>query len=136
MLNKSILMGRLTADPELRMTQSGKPVATFTLAVERDFKDADGTRKTDFINCVAWNGTADFAKKYFSKGNMAAVSGRIQTRSWEAADGKKGFATEIIVENMYFGESKKTEAPAEPATKAPDAYFAPIEVTDDDEIPF
>ena len=136
MLNKSILMGRLTADPELRMTQSGKPVATFTLAVERDFKGANGTREADFINCVAWNNTAEFVNKYFTKGNMAVVSGRIQTRKWEAADGKKGFATEIIVENMYFGESKKTEAPAETAAEAPDAYFAPIEMTNDDECPF
>ena len=136
MLNKSILMGRLTADPELRMTQSGKPVATFTLAVERDFKGQNGTREADFINCVAWNGTAEFADKYFAKGNMAVVSGRIQTRRWEATDGKKGFATEIIVENMYFGESKKTEAPEDPTTEAPDAYFAPIEMTDDDQIPF
>ena len=129
-------MGRLTADPELRMTQSGKPVATFTLAVERDFKGQNGEREADFINCVAWNNTADFIGKYFAKGNMAIASGRLQTRRWEGSDGKKGTATEVIVENMYFGESKKTETPAETTTEAPDAYFAPIEMTDDGQLPF
>lgn len=124
MLNKITIMGRLTADPELRMTQSGKPVATFTLAVERDFKGPNGTREADFINCVAWNNTAEFVNKYFTKGNMAVASGRLQTRKWEAADGKKGIATEVIVENMYFGESKKSEAPAE---EFPTFEYAPDE---------
>lgn len=128
MLNKITIMGRLTADPELRMTQSGKPVATFTLAVERDFKGPNGTREADFINCVAWNNTAEFVNKYFTKGNMAVVSGRLQTRKWEAADGKKGIATEVIVENMYFGESKKAEAPAE--------EFPTFEYAPDEECPF
>jgi single-strand DNA-binding protein len=132
MLNKVVIMGRLTADPELRMTQSEKPVATFTLAVERDFKGPNGTREADFINCVAWNNTAEFINKYFKKGNMAVVSGRLQTRKWEAPDGRKGIATEIVAENVYFGESKKTtqEAPAE------QQQYEPIEVVDDDELPF
>lgn len=130
MLNKSVLMGRLTADPELRMTQNGKPVATFTLAVERDFKGPNGTREADFINCVAWNNTAEFVKKYFAKGNMAVVSGRIQTRKWEAADGKKGIATEVVVEQMYFGESKKNDAPAE------QTEYSPFEYAPDEECPF
>lgn len=128
MLNKVVMMGRLTADPELRMTQSGKPVATFTLAVERDFKGPNGTREANFINCVAWNNTAEFVNKYFAKGNMAVASGRLQTRKWEAADGKKGIATEVIVENMYFGESKKAEAPAE--------EFPTFEYAPDEECPF
>ena len=129
MLNRVVIVGRLTADPEVRMTQSGKPVATFTLAVERDFKGADGQREADFINCVAWNNTADFAKNYFFKGNMTIVSGRLQTRRWEGSDGKKGTATELIVENMYFGESKKSDAPATNS-------FQPIEVADEDELPW
>ena len=130
MLNKVVIMGRLTADPELRMTQSGKPVATFTMAVERDFKGQNGEKETDFINCVAWNNTAEFIHKYFAKGNMAIASGRLQTRRWESADGKKGTATEVIVENMYFGESKKSEAPAQQPEYQPFSY-AP-----DDDCPF
>lgn len=128
MLNKVVMMGRLTTDAELRATQSGKHVATFTLAVERDFKGPNGTREADFINCVAWKNTADFVKRYFAKGSMAVVSGRLQTRKWEAADGKKGIATEVIVENMYFGESKKAEAPAE--------EFPTFEYAPDEECPF
>ncbi len=89
MLNKIILMGRLTRDPELRRTQSGTAVASFTLAVERDFKTQDGQRETDFIDIVAWRSTAEFVSKYFTKGRMAVVDGRLQVRDWTDRDGNK-----------------------------------------------
>ena len=130
MLNKVVLMGRLTKDVELRSTQGGVSVAGFTLAVDRDFKGQNGERETDFINCVAWRQTAEFISKYFKKGSMAALEGSIQTRSWDGSDGKKGFATEVIVNNIYFGESKKAEAPAD----APEEYTAPMGT--DDDLPF
>lgn len=107
MLNKIIVMGRMTADPELRSTASGKNVTSFTLAVDRDFKGQNNEREADFINCVAWNGTADFVTRYFHKGSMAVVAGRLQTRKYETQDGQKRTATEVIAENVYFGEGKK-----------------------------
>ena len=108
MLNHITIMGRLTRDPELRYTQSQTPVASFTLAVDRDFSGKDGGEKqTDFIDCVAWKATAEFANKYFSKGSMAVVSGRLQLRDWTDKDGGKRRSAEVIVGNMYFGESKK-----------------------------
>ena len=107
MLNHIVVMGRLTADPELRRTQSGTAVTSFTLAVDRDFKAENGERETDFIPCVAWRGTAEFVQKYFSKGRMAVVSGRLQIRSWTDKDGNKRKAAEIVAENVYFGDSKR-----------------------------
>ena len=106
MLNHIVLMGRLTRDVELRTTQSGVSVASFTLACDRDFGGKDGERETDFIDCVAWRSTADFAAKYFSKGRMAVVSGRLQIRPWTDKEGNKRYSTEVAVENMYFGDSK------------------------------
>ena len=106
MLNHIVLMGRLTRDVELRTTQSGVSVASFTLACDRDFGGKDGEKETDFIDCVAWRSTADFAAKYFSKGRMAVVSGRLQIRPWTDKEGNKRYSTEIAVENMYFGDSK------------------------------
>ena len=106
MLNHIVLMGRLTRDVELRTTQSGVSVASFTLACDRDFGGRDGEKETDFIDCVAWRSTADFAAKYFSKGRMAVVSGRLQIRPWTDKDGNKRYSTEVAVENMYFGDSK------------------------------
>ena len=106
MLNHIVLMGRLTRDVELRTTQSGVSVASFTLACDRDFGGRDGEKKTDFIDCVAWRSTADFAAKYFSKGRMAVVSGRLQIRPWTDKEGNKRYSTEVAVENMYFGDSK------------------------------
>ena len=105
MLNKIFIMGRLTKDAELRSTQSGKLVSSFTLAVDRDFKGPNGEKETDFINCVAWNGTAEFVSKYFHKGSMAIVEGRLQIRPYETPEGKRT-ATEIVVSNLYFGETK------------------------------
>ena len=107
MLNKIILMGRLTRDPELRRTQSGTSVASFSLAVERDFKSQSGEKETDFIDIVAWRNTADFVSKYFTKGRMAIVEGRLQIRDWTDKDGGKRRSAEVIADNVYFGDSKR-----------------------------
>ena len=115
MLNHITIMGRLTRDPELRYTQSQTPVASFTLAVDRDFSGRDGGEKqTDFIDCVAWRQTAEFVNKYFSKGSMAVVAGRLQIRDWQDKDGNKRRTAEVVAENIYFGESKRRDegAPA------------------------
>lgn len=146
MLNKIVLMGRLTHDPEIRHTQSQTPVASFTLAVDRDYSGKDGAEKqTDFIDCVAWRSTAEFASKYFSKGRMAVVSGRLQIRDWQDKDGNKRRSAEVIVDSMYFGDSKKDgqSAPQSGATQA-QAYASPatgqmfteIDEDDGDDMPF
>ena len=110
MLNHITSMGRLTRDPELRYTQSQTPVASFTLAVDRDFGSRDGGEKqTDFIDCVAWRQTAEFVSKYFTKGSMAVVSGRLQIRDWTDRDGGKRRSAEVVVDNMYFGESRRRD---------------------------
>ena len=109
MLNHITLMGRLTRDPELRYTASQIPVASFSLAVDRDFGGRDGgERQTDFIDIVAWRHTADFVSKYFTKGSMAVVSGRLQIRDWTDRDGNKRRSAEVVAENVYFGESKRS----------------------------
>ena len=107
MLNHIILMGRLTRDPELRRTQNGTAVTSFTLAVERDYSGDTEKKQTDFIDCVAWKNTAEFVSKYFSKGRMAIVSGRLQIRDWTDQNGVKRRNAEVVVENMYFGDSKR-----------------------------
>ena len=107
MLNHIVLMGRLTRDPELRYTQSNTPVASFSLAVERDFGSRE-ERQTDFIDCVAWRSTAEFVSKYFQKGSMAAVSGRLQIRDWTDREGGQRRSAEVVVDNIYFGESKRS----------------------------
>ena len=110
MLNHIVIMGRLTRDPELRYTQAQTPVASFTLAVDRDYGGRDGgERQTDFIDCVAWRQTAEFVSKYFQKGSMAVVSGRLQLRDWTDREGGKRRSAEVVVENMYFGESKRRD---------------------------
>jgi len=110
MLNHITIMGRLTRDPELRYTQSQTPVASFTLAVDRDFGGRDGGEKqTDFIDCVAWRQTAEFVSKYFQKGSMAVVSGRLQIRDWTDRDGGKRRSAEVVVDNIYFGESRRRD---------------------------
>ncbi len=109
MLNVAIIMGRLTRDPELRRTNSGKPVASFTVAVDRDFAPEGGEKETDFIDCVAWQGTAEFVSKYFKKGSMIVVNGRLQLRNWTDKDGNKRRSAEILASNVYFGESKKQD---------------------------
>ena len=111
MLNHVIVMGRLTRDPELRRTGSGVAVASFTVAVDRDFHNKDsGEKETDFIECVAWRQTGEFITKYFKKGSMAVVSGRLQIRSWTDKEGNKRRTAEVIAENVYFGDSKKDES--------------------------
>ena len=108
MLNHITIMGRLTRDPELRRTGSGIAVASFTVAVDRDFGGRDGgERETDFIDCVAWRQTGEFVSKYFTKGRMAVVSGRLQIRSWTDKDGNKRRTAEVVADNVYFGESKR-----------------------------
>ncbi len=107
MLNRIVIMGRLVRDPDLRRTQAGTAVAAFTMAVERDFKDAaTGERVADFIDCVAWRQTGEFVSRYFTKGRMAVVEGRLQLRDWVDRDGNKRRNAEVIVEQMYFGDSK------------------------------
>ena len=122
MLNKIILMGRLTRDPELRRTGSGTAVTSFSLAVDRDFKSQSGEKETDFIDIVAWRGTAEFVSKYFTKGRMAVVEGRLQIRDWTDRDGGKRRSAEVIAENVYFGDSKReggSDYGAAPAYSAP-----------------
>ena len=108
MLNHIVLMGRLTRDPELRYTQSQTPVASFSLAVDRDFGRGE-EKQTDFIDCVAWRQTGEFVSKYFQKGSMAVLSGRLQIRDWTDRDGNKRRSAEVVVDNVYFGESKRRE---------------------------
>ena len=107
MLNKIIAMGRLTATPELKTTGNGTSVCSFTLASDRDYKAKDAERETDWLDCVAWRGTAEFISKYFDKGRMMVVEGRLQTRTYEDKNGNKRKATEILVDNAYFGDSKR-----------------------------
>ena len=146
MLNHIVIMGRLTRDPELRYTQSQTPVASFTLAVDRDFGGRDGGEKqTDFIDCVAWRQTAEFVNKYFTKGSMAVVSGRLQIRDWTDRDGGKRRSAEVIADNVYFGDSKRDGGETVPTFRgtpgedaeyaAPPSGFAP-NFGDEGEMPF
>lgn len=115
MLNKIVLQGRLCKDPELRHTQSGTAVTSFTLAVERDGKNKEtGEKATDFIDCVAWRNTAEFAANYFSKGRMAVVEGRLQIRDWTDKDGNKRKSAEVLVGSLYFGDSKNSAGKEDP----------------------
>lgn len=142
MLNKIFIMGRLTRDPELRRTQNGTAVAGFALAVDRDFKNADGTKETDFIEVVAWRSSAEFVSKYFAKGRMAIVEGRLQIRDWTDKDGNKRRNAEVVADNVYFGDSKKegdSSGGYKAAGKAVDVEpeagdFA--EVEDEEDLPF
>ena len=110
MLNHIVIMGRLTRDPELRYTQSNTPVASFTVAVDRDFGGRDGGEKqTDFIDCSAWRQTGEFVSKYFRKGSMIVVSGRLQSRKWQDRDGNNRTSWEISADNVYFGESRRRD---------------------------
>ena len=137
-LNKICIMGRLTADPELRRTQSGAAVTSVTLAVDRDFKDQDGSRAADFIPVVAWNGTAEVLAKYFSKGRMAVVTGRLQLRDWIDKEGNKRRTAEVVADNVYFGDSKRQEGNDSPqAEKAAEGdYGGFAEEEDDGSLPF
>lgn len=108
-LNHITLMGRICNDIELRRTNTGVAVTSFTLAVDRDFKSGSGEKETDFVDVVCWKNTAEFVEKYFSKGRMAVVSGRLQGRSWTDKDGNKRKTLEVVADNVYFGDSKKEE---------------------------
>ena len=137
MINKVILMGRLTKDPELRYTNNKTPVCSFTIAVNNGYGEK---QQTDFINCVAWNKTAEFVTKYFTKGKMIIVIGRITTRSWETQDGKRAYATEVIANEVNFGESKTSpqlntpQTAAQPPMQDDDDDFTPLD--EDDDLPF
>lgn len=154
MLNHIVIMGRLTRDPELRRTQTGTAVARFTLAVDRDFKDKQtGERATDYIDCVAWRTTGEFVSKYFTKGRMAVVEGRLQIRDWTDKEGNKRRSAEVVADSVYFGDSKREggsggqeshsggyggySAPAGgyPAQPDPDSEFSEL-TTDDGNLPF
>lgn len=133
-MNKSILLGRLTKDVELKTSPQGVSVCSFTLAVNRRFKNANGEYDADFINCVAWRATAEFIAKHFGKGKMIGVIGALQSRSWEGQDGKTQYATEVVVDEAYFaGEKKETASDNRPEASFP--AFPPINDEGDD-LPF
>ena len=135
MLNETAIMGRLTKDPELRHTQSGTAVCGFTLAVERDGKPGeDGKRATDFIDCVAWQGTAEFLCKFFGKGWMVVATGRLQTRTWKDKHDQMRKETELNATNLYFGDTKKLEQVADIYSQGGSPYEEVAE--DDGELPF
>ena len=141
MLNHITIMGRLVRDPEMRTTQSGVAVASFTLAVDRDFGGRDGGEKqTDFIDCTAWRHTAEFVSKYFSKGRMAVVSGRLQIDNYTDNDGNKRKSAKVVADNIYFGDSKKDGATGSQSDEAASFTPAPsgfVQVdVDDGELPF
>ena len=124
MLNHIVIMGRLARDPELRRTGSGVAVTSFRLAVDRDFAPKDGgERETDWIDCVAWRQTGEFVSKYFTKGRMAIVSGRLQIRTWTDKDGNKRRSAEVVADNVYFGDSKRDDH----AGSAYGGYSAPAQ---------
>ena len=138
MLNHITIMGRLTRDPELRTTPAGISVASFSVAVDRDFGSKDTKEKeTDFIDCVAWRQTGEFVSKYFTKGSMAVVSGRLQIREWTDKEGNKRRTAEIVADNVYFGEGKKSDnsAPYVPSGDFKTPVFAEID-TGDGDLPF
>lgn len=132
MLNHIVIMGRLTRDPELRKTPNGTSVASFTLAVDRDFTLDGGEKETDFIDCVAWQGTADFVSKYFFKGSMAVVDGRLQLRDWKDKGGNKRRSAEVVANRVYFGEGKRNTEPQNPENPG---GFTMMDEDDGDQLP-
>lgn len=142
MLNRIAIMGRFTRDPELKYTPSGKAVLSFTLACDRDYQPKAGDKKTDFVDCVAWNATAEFISRYFSKGRMAIVSGSLESRKWESKNGDKRISWEVRVESIYFGDSKKDDqrgtnaaSPSSSGEAGIPEGFTPIDM-DDEDLPF
>lgn len=137
MLNHIVVMGRLVRDPELRRTQAGKAVASFRVACDRDYAPQGGEREADFIDIVAWGNTGEFVSKYFSKGRMAVISGRLQMRNWTDKDGNKRISAEVVADSVYFGDSKPSgggSASGKPTMANADDF---PELTDDDgELPF
>ena len=138
MLNHIVLMGRLTRDPELRRTGSGVAVASFTLAVDRDYAAQGAEKETDFVDIVAWRNTAEFVSKYFTKGRMAVVTGRLQIRNWQDKEGNKRRSAEVVADNVYFGESKKDSQSSNSTQSnepAQSTDFVPLD-GDDSDLPF
>lgn len=134
MLNKVILMGRLTKDPEIKSSMQGKSISTFTLAVDRGYVKPGEERQADFINIVTFNSTADFVARYFEKGQLVSICGRLQTRTWEDNEGKRRYATEVIADEVHFAESKKETTESVPQnTQAPQGFDVTVE---DDDLPF
>lgn len=129
MVNNVVVMGRLTRDPELKQTASNVPMATFRIACERDYKSRDGKRETDFIDIIAWRQTAEFVSRFFTKGRLVVVTGKMQSRNWEDKDGNKRTNLEVVAESVYFADSKRDE---EKQTRPPE--FVPID--EDDDLPF
>ena len=144
MLNHIVLMGRLTRDPELRRTGSGVAVASFTLAVDRDYAAQGAEKETDFVDIVAWRNTAEFVSKYFTKGRMAVVTGRLQIRNWQDKEGNKRRSSEVVADSIYFGDSKKDSETSDNASAPTTGYAtAPSQNSDfanvgeeDGELPF
>lgn len=147
MLNKVIVMGRFVQNPELKYTPSNVPVVSFTVAVNRDYKDQNGQYPTDFLDCVAWRNTAEFVSRYFQKGSLCVVEGSLQARMWEDKNGSKRKTVEISVSNVHFAESKRSsqeggnyapnyDVPAAPSFEQFDSQDDFAEVGDDDELPF
>lgn len=144
MLNKIFVMGRLTHDPELRRTGSGTPVCSFSIACDRDFKSQSGEKETDFFDVVAWRTTGEFVSKYFTKGRMVAVEGRLQIREWQDKEGNKRRSAEINADNVYFGDSRPAQAEGASGYGEADAFkdfpplddFSPIEGSSGKELPF
>ena len=129
MLNKIIVMGRLTHDPELRRTGSGTPVCSFSIACDRDFKSQSGEKETDFFDVVAWRATGEFVNKYFTKGRMVVVEGRLQIREWQDKEGNKRRSAEINADNVYFGDSRPAQAEGASGAGEADAFkdFPPLD---------
>lgn len=144
MLNKIFVMGRLTHDPELRRTGSGTPVCSFSIACDRDFKSRSGEKETDFFDVVAWRTTGEFVSKYFTKGRMVVVEGRLQIREWQDKEGNKRRSAEINADNVYFGDSRPAQAEGASGIGEADAFkdfpplddFSPIEGSSGKELPF
>ena len=133
MLNRIILMGRLVRDPELRHTGNGTAVAALTLAVDRDYKSQSGEKETDFIDIVAWRSTAEFVSRYFTKGRMAVVEGRLQIRDWTDKDGGKRRSAQVVVDNVYFGDSRRAVSDSD---TPPAGEFTEIPEGEEGELPF
>ena len=140
MLNHITIMGRLVRDPELRSTQNGTSVVSFTVAVDRDYQPGGSEKQTDFIECVAWRGTGEFVSKYFRKGSMIVVAGRLQSRKWQDRDGNNRISWEVVADSVYFGESRKDGPNAAQATYQqnygnPNVQFTELDDSDG-ELPF
>ena len=136
MLNKIVLMGRLTRDPEMRHTGNGTAVASFSLAVDRDFKSQSGEKETDFEDIVAWRSTADFVSKFFPKGRMAELEGRMQIRDWKDKDGNNRRSAEVVAEHVYFGDSKQRSESDTASAPPASGDFREIPEDEEGELPF